>query len=104
MRGARTGLGRTGFSIALMAGALLTATSVLAEPVQTFKTQKVDVKVETVATGLDHPWAAEVLPDGAYLVTERPGRIRLIRETARSQALYQACPKFTRMVRVASSI
>lgn len=80
MRGTRTGLGRTGFSIALMAGALLTVTSVLAEPVQTFKTQKVDVKVETVATGLDHPWAVEVLPDGAYLVTERPGRIRLIRD------------------------
>ncbi len=80
MRGAKTGSGRSGFAVVVMACALLTATSVLAEPVQTFKTQKVDVKVETVATGLEHPWAVAVLPDGAYLVTERPGRMRLIRD------------------------
>lgn len=31
----------------------------------------------TVAEGLVHPWAVEVLPGGAgYLVTERPGRLR----------------------------
>ncbi len=71
---------RRGFSIALMICALLTATSALAEPARTVKTQKVDVEVETVATGLEHPWAVEVLPDGAYLVTERPGRMRLVRD------------------------
>jgi glucose/arabinose dehydrogenase len=36
------------------------------------------VKVETVATGLAHPWGLQFLPDGRMLVTERPGRIRLI--------------------------
>ncbi|MFT4000200.1 MAG: PQQ-dependent sugar dehydrogenase [Rhizobium sp.] len=72
---------RTAFSIALMACVLLSATiAPAAEPAQTIKTQKVAVKVETLATGLDHPWAAEVLPDGAYLVTERPGRMRLVRD------------------------
>ncbi|RAX39149.1 PQQ-dependent sugar dehydrogenase [Rhizobium tropici] len=70
----------TGFSITLMACALLTATSAHAEPAETIKTQKIDVKVEAIATGLEHPWAVEVLPDGAYLVTERPGRMRLIRD------------------------
>jgi glucose/arabinose dehydrogenase len=80
MRDARTGVGRTEFSIALMAGALLSATSALAEPALTIKTQKVDVKVETIATRLEHPWAVEVLPDGAYLVTERPGRMRIVRD------------------------
>ena len=70
----------TGFSMTLMACALLTATSALAEPAETIKTQKIDVKVEAIATGLEHPWAVEVLPDGAYLVTERPGRMRLIRD------------------------
>ncbi|WP_246665312.1 PQQ-dependent sugar dehydrogenase [Rhizobium tropici] len=69
-----------GFSTTLMACALLTATSALAEPAETIKTQKMDVKVETIATGLEHPWAVEVLPDGAYLVTERPGRMRLVRD------------------------
>ena len=36
------------------------------------------VKAETVAGGLQHPWAVAFLPDGRFLVTERPGRLRLI--------------------------
>ena len=80
MRATRTEPGRTGFSIALIACAILSATSALAEPAQTIKTQKVTVKVERIATGLEHPWAVEVMPDGAYLVTERPGRMRLVRD------------------------
>jgi glucose/arabinose dehydrogenase len=35
-------------------------------------------RVETVASGLDHPWSLAWLPDGRMLVTERPGRLRLI--------------------------
>ncbi len=70
----------TGFSIALMTFALLSATTVLAASAQTIKTQKVEVKVETIATGLEHPWAVAALPDGAYLVTERPGRMRVVRD------------------------
>ncbi|GAC1040496.1 PQQ-dependent sugar dehydrogenase [Rhizobium sp. No.120] len=80
MRDAKTESDGNRFAIALMVCALLTATSVFAEPVQTIETQKVDVKVETIAAGLEHPWAVVVLPDGAYLVTERPGRMRLIRD------------------------
>ncbi len=34
--------------------------------------------LETVAKGLEHPWAIEFLPDGSMLVTERPGRLRLV--------------------------
>ena len=34
--------------------------------------------VETVAEGLDHPWSLAWLPDGRMLVTERPGRLRLV--------------------------
>jgi aldose sugar dehydrogenase len=36
------------------------------------------IKVETVAKGLEHPWGMQFLPDGRLLVTERPGRMRLV--------------------------
>jgi aldose sugar dehydrogenase len=34
--------------------------------------------VVTVAEGLDHPWGMQFLPDGRMLVTERPGRLRIV--------------------------
>jgi glucose/arabinose dehydrogenase len=36
------------------------------------------VQVETVAKGLERPWALAFLPDGRILVTERPGRLRIV--------------------------
>jgi glucose/arabinose dehydrogenase len=35
-------------------------------------------RVETIATGLEIPWEIAFLPDGRALVTERPGRVRLL--------------------------
>ena len=34
--------------------------------------------VDVIARGLDHPWAVEPLPGGDLLVTERPGRMRVV--------------------------
>ncbi len=36
------------------------------------------VRAEVVASGLVNPWALEFLPDGRMLVTERPGRLRIV--------------------------
>jgi len=36
------------------------------------------VKAETFARGLVHPWGLAFLPDGRLLVTERPGRLRIV--------------------------
>ena len=36
------------------------------------------VRAETVARGLERPWALAFLPDGRILVTERPGRLRIV--------------------------
>ena len=44
----------------------------------TFPSSAGPVTVETVAGGLVHPWSLAFLPDGRMLVTERPGRMRIV--------------------------
>lgn len=39
-------------------------------------------QVETVTGGLEYPWAVAELPNGDLLVTEQPGRLRLIEDGA----------------------
>jgi len=42
-----------------------------------------ELRATTVAKGLEHPWALEILPDGRMLVSERPGRLRVIDRNGR---------------------
>ncbi len=49
-----------------------------AEPVRQGSSQHGALNISTLATGLENPWALAHLPDGRILVTERPGRMRLI--------------------------
>jgi aldose sugar dehydrogenase len=40
------------------------------------------IRVTVVARGLEHPWSIVFLPDGSMLITERPGRLRVVRNGA----------------------
>ncbi|MYC31570.1 MAG: PQQ-dependent sugar dehydrogenase [Chloroflexi bacterium] len=41
---------------------------------------EVELHVEVVVDGLEIPWGLAILPSGDLLVTERPGRLRLVRD------------------------
>lgn len=55
--------------IGMLAGRLVAA------PLQT-ELHAIDYEVLT--GGLEHPWSVAFLPDGRFLVTERPGRLRMV--------------------------
>lgn len=46
--------------------------------IQNFKTEKTTIKVESIASGLVHPWGMTMLPSGNILVTERGGTLKLV--------------------------
>jgi glucose/arabinose dehydrogenase len=51
------------------------------------------VKVETIAKGIVHPWALQFLPDGRMLVTERPGRLRIVARDGTLSPTISGVPK-----------
>jgi glucose/arabinose dehydrogenase len=51
------------------------------------------IRVVTVATGLDTPWALAFLPEGGMVVTERAGRIRLVSREGKVSAPVSGVPK-----------
>jgi glucose/arabinose dehydrogenase len=50
------------------------------------------VEISTVAQGFEHPWGLAFLPDGRMLVTERPGRLRIVSADGRVSAPVAGVP------------
>jgi glucose/arabinose dehydrogenase len=59
---------------------LLFLCAVSSAAAQNFKSEEHDFRLVRVVEGLDHPWSVAFLPDGRMLVTERPGRLRIVRD------------------------
>ncbi|MDO8289424.1 MAG: PQQ-dependent sugar dehydrogenase [Parvibaculum sp.] len=70
---------------------LLAATVANADEV--ISTEKIKIKVETFAGGLEHPWGFVFLPDGRSLVTEREGRLRIVSPKGTLSAPLNGVPK-----------
>jgi glucose/arabinose dehydrogenase len=75
----------------------ITATAALAADAsgatQTFPSSAGPIQVETVADGLQHPWGLAFLPDGRMLITERPGRMRVVTPDGKVSAPVAGMPK-----------
>jgi glucose/arabinose dehydrogenase len=52
-----------------------------------------DIRVVVVVRNLEQPWSIAFLPDGDLLVTERPGRLRLIRDGQLADAPVAGVPE-----------
>jgi aldose sugar dehydrogenase len=60
---------------------------------QVFQSSAGKLAVETIASGLDHPWGFAFLPDGRLLVTERPGRMRIVGKDGKISPALAGVPK-----------
>lgn len=58
------------------AGALLSMAGCLMG--DTVESRSGPIRLDIIASGLEHPWGLAFLPDGRMLVTERPGRLRVV--------------------------
>jgi glucose/arabinose dehydrogenase len=64
---------------AIFVAALIVAAQTGLSSDATFKSALHDYRVTTVVEGLVQPWAIAFLPGGDILITERPGRLRIVR-------------------------
>ncbi len=44
-----------------------------------------NIRIVQIVDGLEHPWAIDFLPDGRFIVTERPGRLNIIENGQKTQ-------------------
>ena len=59
---------------------------------QVLVSEKTNVRVTELASDLEHPWDLAFLPNGAMLITERPGRLRYFHQGELSPRLVKGLP------------
>ncbi len=80
-------------AITVLAAAVLAMTSACGIAAQTYRSEHYPLRVVTVADGLHYPWGLAFLPDGRMIVTERPGRIRIVAQDGRLSPPLAGAPK-----------
>jgi glucose/arabinose dehydrogenase len=58
---------------------IITLTSVIVHSASIYESEKARFRVVSLVSGLVHPWSLAFLPGGDLLITERPGRLRVVR-------------------------
>ncbi|HET6756418.1 MAG TPA: PQQ-dependent sugar dehydrogenase [Burkholderiales bacterium] len=83
------------FWLASLTAACTITTSALAQAPRSPTPKPVDapIRATTVAKGLENPWGLAFLPDGRMLVTERPGRLRIVDKDGRLSEPLGGVPK-----------
>ena len=76
----------TAMRFILALGAVFAASGLATPAEPKFPSSAGSLSVQTVASGLVHPWSLAFLPDGRMLVTERPGRMRIVTRTGQMSA------------------
>jgi len=80
-------------TLATILAALVLLGAEFATAAETYQSRHYRLRLVTVAEDLAHPWGLAFLPDGRMLVTERPGRVRVVLKDGQISAPLAGAPK-----------
>ena len=84
---------RTPLKVFIALGFLLSVVTPVLGQAPVFRSAHHDYRVVKVADGLINPWSMAFLPGGDMLITERPGRLRLVRNGVLRMAPIEGVPE-----------
>src|SRR5580765_4146522 len=58
----------------------IAASGAAAKNVRDYQTEHYAIHVDSIVSGLSHPWSLAFLPDGDLLITERGGTLRRVHD------------------------